>query len=413
VRTKSLWRRLLGVEDTVIKRIEFDAEAKAVVAEVRPHRRLRDRCGRCGRRCGRYDAGEGRRLWRGLDLGTVPVYLEAEAPRVHCPEHGVLVAAVPWARHGARFTRAFEDQAAWLTTHTSRSTVSELARVAWRTIGSIIARVAAEAEAAMDRLAGLRRIGIDEISHRRGHKYLIVVVDHDSGRLVWATAGRDEAALSRFFDALGPKRCARLTLVSADAAPWIENVVKRYCPQARLCLDPFHVVAWATDALDKVRRQVWNAMRHHGQPSLARELKGARFALWKNPENLTVLQRLKLASVVRTNGPLFRAYLLKEQLRQVFKHKGELGKAILHEWLQWARRCRLAPFVAVAKTITRHRAEIEATLDIGLSNALVESVNTKIRLLTRLAFGFHSAEALIGLAMLALGGLCPPLPGRQ
>jgi transposase len=412
VRMKSVWRRLLGVEDTVVKRIDFDEEAGAMVATVRPALRLRDRCGRCGRRSGRYDGGEGRRRWRGLDLGTVPVYLEAESPRVNCLEHGVIVAAVPWARHDSRFTRAFEDQAGWLVTHTSRSAVSELMRVAWRTVGGIVTRLVREAEAAVDRLSGLRRIGIDEISHRKGHKYLIVVVDHDKGHLVWATAGRDEAAMSRFFEALGPKRCARLELISADAAPWIASMVKRYCPQARLCLDPFHVVAWATEALDQVRREVWNAARSAGYHVTAQELKGARYALWKNPENLTWRQEAKLASIRRLNEPLFRAYLLKEQLRQVFKTGGSLGKEILGEWLQWARRCRIRPFVKLAQTISRHRVDIEATLDLGLSNALVESVNTKIRLLTRLAFGFHSAEALISLAMLALGGLCPPLPGR-
>lgn len=412
MRMKSVWRRLLGVEKAVIKRIEFDEEAGAVVASVRPSRRLRERCGRCGRRSGRYDSGEGCRRWRGLDLGTVPVYLEAEAPRVNCFEHGVTVVAVPWARHDSRFTRAFEDQAGWLVTHTSRTAVSELMRVAWRTVGGIITRVVREAEAAVDRLSGLRRIGIDEISYRKGHKYLIVVVDHDKRRLVWATAGRDEAALSRFFEALGPKRCTRLELISADAAPWIASMVRRYCPQARLCLDPFHVVAWATEALDEVRRQVWNAARRRGHYDLARELKGARFALWKNPENLTRRQEYKLASVRHLNEPLFRAYLLKEQLRLVFKKAGSLGKEILGDWLQWARRCRIRPFVDLAKTIARHRIDIEATLDLGLSNALVESVNTKIRLLTRIAFGFHSADALISLAMLALGGLCPPLPGR-
>lgn len=104
--------------------------------------------------------------------------------------------------------------------------------------------------------------------------------------------------------------------------------------------------------------------------------------------------------------------MLKEQLRLVFRLKGEPGKALLADWLLWARRCRIKPFVELANTISRHRANIEAVLDIGLSNALVESVNTKIRLLTRQAFGFHSADALIGLAMLALGGLCPSLPGR-
>jgi transposase len=347
-----------------------------------------------------------------LDLGTVPVFLEAEAPRVSCPEHGVVVAAVPWARHDARFTRAFEDQAAWLATHTSRTTVSELLRVAWRTVGGMIARVVSEAEAAVDGLAGLRRIGIDEISYRKGQRYLTVVVDHDRPRLVWASAGRDEATLSAFFERLGPQRCKAIRLVSADAAPWIANVVKRYCPQARVCLDPFHVVSWATDALDQIRRQVWNAARRAGQSGLAHELKGARFALWKNPENLTQRQQAKLALIARTNAPLYRAYLLKEQLRAVFRLKGHRGKRLLESWLQWGRRCRLLPFVELAKTIARHRAAIEATLEIGLSNALVESTNTKIRLITRQAFGFHSAQALIGLAMLALGGLCPTLPGR-
>ena len=103
-----------------------------------------------------------------MDLGTVPAYLEADSPRVNCIEHGVTVTAVPWARHDSRFTQAFEDQAAWLVTHTSRSAVSELMRVAWRTVGGIITRVIREAEAAVDRLSGLRRIGIDEISYRKG-----------------------------------------------------------------------------------------------------------------------------------------------------------------------------------------------------------------------------------------------------
>lgn len=279
MRMKSVWRRLLGVENTVIVGIEFGEGAGAMVVHVRASRGQRGRCGQCGLRCSGYDGGEGRRRWRALDLGTVPVYLESDAPRVNCLEHGVTVAAVPWARHDSRFTEAFEDQTAWLVTHASRSAVSQLMRVAWRTVGGIIRRVTGEAEAATDRLSGLRRIGIDEISYRKGHKYLIVVVDHDQKRLVWATAGRDEAALSRFFAALGPQRCQQLELVSADAAPWIASMVRRYCPQARLCLDPFHVVAWATDALDQVRRQVWNAARRRGHHDLARELKGARFAL--------------------------------------------------------------------------------------------------------------------------------------
>jgi len=412
VRFKRVWARLLGVEHTVVEQVAFDEEAGAIVALVRPARGQRGRCGICGRRSPGYDHGQGRRRWRTLDLGVVQAFLEAEAPRVTCRRHGVVVAAVPWARHGAGFTRAFEDTAAWLAVHTSRVAVAELLRVAWRTVGRMLTRVAEETGASIDRLEGLRRIGIDEISHRKGHRYLTVVVDHDTGRLVWAAPGHDEATLGRFFDALGEHRSGQLSLVSADAADWIANAVATRCPQAVLCLDPFHVVRWATDALDEVRRQTWNAARRSGQPALARELKGARFALWKNPEHLTVRQRSKLARVAALNQHLDKAYLLKEELRLVFKLKGARAVALLDAWLSWARRCRIPAFVKLARSITDHRAGIQASLLYGLSNGLVESVNTKLRLLTRIAFGFRSPEALIALAMLALGGLCPPLPGR-
>jgi transposase len=412
VRSARVWKRLLGVEHTVVEEVVFDEDADAVVALVRPTRSRRRRCAVCQRRCVGYDQGEGRRRWRGLDLGVVRVFLEADAPRVRCPAHGVVVAAVPWARHGAWFTRAFEDTAAWLAVHTSKVAVAELLGVAWRTVGRMVTRVAQEAGQDIDRLAGLRRIGIDEISHRKGHRYLTVVVDHDTGRLVWAAPGHDEQTLERFFDALGTDRAGQLTHVSADAAAWIANAVAARCPQAVLCLDPFHIVRWATDALDEVRRQTWNAARRGGQPALARELKGARFALWKNPEHLTVRQHGKLARVAQVNRHLYKAYLLKEELRLVFKLKGARAVALLDTWLVWARRCRIPAFVKLARSITDHRAGIQATLLHGLSNGLVESVNTKLRLLTRIAFGFRSPDALIGLAMLALGGLCPPLPGR-
>src|SRR2546425_1148673 len=194
--------------------------------------------------------------------------------------------------------------------------VYELMRIAWLTVERIVSRVAAEARARHDPLDYLRRIGIDEISHRKGHRYLTVVVDHDSGLLVWAAPGRDRKTLRRFFDLLGEERCKRIELVSADGAPWIEEVISERCPQATICLDPFHVVQWATAALDEVRREVWNTARRAGQTAEARALKGARFCLWKNPQDLTARQQAALAQIADTNEPLYRAYLLKEQVRQ-------------------------------------------------------------------------------------------------
>lgn len=415
MRSLRVWARLLGVEQVVVESVDFDSVEDAVVVSVRPVAAAANRCVVCARRCAGFDRGRGRRRWRMLDVGVRRCFLEADAPRVRCPEHGVLVAAVPWARPGGWHTRGFEQQVAWLVRQMSRSAVCRLVRVSWRTVGRIIARVVADADAvAGDRLGGLRRIGIDEISYRRGHKYLTVVVDHDSGRLVWIGAGRDKATLAKFFELLGPQRCAQIALVSADGADWIFYAVAQYCPNAKQCLDPFHVVVWAGKALDEVRASVWSAARRAGQKAVARELKGCRYALWKKPQDLTEHQQAKLAHIQATNQPLYRAYLLKEQLRQVFAAGGEDRVELLDEWLAWAARSRLAPFVDLARRIRVHfRPDIVNTLIYRLSNGRIESVNTKIRLLTRIAFGFHSPEALIALVRLHLGGYTTDLPARR
>lgn len=409
-----LWQRLLGVEHTVVESVFFDEDAGAIVASVRPRKgAAKLRCGRCGLRCPGYDRGEGRRQWRTLDLGSVPTWLEGESPRVCCPDHGVVVAQVPWARHGAGHTRMFDDMVAWLATHCSKSAVTEVMRVAWRSVGAIAERVVADAQELKDPLAGLTRIGIDEISYKKGHKYLVVVVDHDSGNLVWAAPGRDMKTLGGFFDALGEDRCAKISLVSADGASWIAGVVKARCPAATQCMDPFHAVQWCPDALDEVRRDVWNEARKAGMKTVAADLKGARYALWKNPEDLTGNQKAKLSGIATTNKQLYRAYLLKEQFRQVFKLRGDAGIAMLKAWLAWACRCQIPAFVTLAKSIRSYRGAIEAALTHGLTNARVESVNTKIRLLQRVAFGYRDPKALIAMAMLDLGGCCPELPGRR
>ena len=160
MRRPSVWARLVGAQGAVVEGVDLDKHpgggGVVLVVSVRVSRRGRSRCGVCQRRCPGYDRGAGRRRWRALDLGTGPAVIEAEAPRVTCPRHGVVVAAVPWARHQAGHTRDFDDTVAWLAVATSKSAVCELLRIAWRTVGAIITRVEADFTARTDRLAGLR-----------------------------------------------------------------------------------------------------------------------------------------------------------------------------------------------------------------------------------------------------------------
>lgn len=428
--TLTIFRGLLGLPETAIEDVRLDAEELVIV--VRPMARQRGRCGRCRRRSQGYDAGAGRRRWRTLDQGTTMTFLEAEAPRVRCREHGITVAHVPWAAHGAGHTLTFDQQVAWLAVRTSKTAVTELMRIAWRTVGSILGRVWEQIQAehggpAGDQLDGLRRIGIDEISYRRGQLFLTVVVDHDTGNLVWAEPGRSGATLRRFFDDLGPERSNRITHVSADQAQWIAEVVTERCPRAVQCADPFHLIKWANEAVAKVRTDVWRAARAAGSTrpngyeagrrrrdstGAARELAHARYALWKNPDDLTDRQRHRLAWIADTHPRLWEAYRLKEGLRLLLKLRGPAGIQALNQWLTWAGASGIEPFTYLATRITAIRNRVEATLTHGLSNALVESVNTKIRLLTRIAFGFHTPQPLIALAMLSQGAHRPTLPGR-
>jgi transposase len=384
------------------------------VVSVRADRRWerRPRCGVCRARAPLYDRGH-RRRWRSLDDGLLRVYLEADLPRVTCGEHGVVIAAVPWARHDAGHTLAFDEQVAWFAVGASKKLVAELLRINWHTVGAIVTRVMKDRDGQDgDRLAGVTRVGIDEVHFAKGQRYLTVVVDHDSGRLLYVVEGRSKTSVEGFFDLLGEERSHGLTHISADGAEWIARVVEVRAPHAALCLDPFHVVKWAGDALDEVRRQVWNQARRSGMKAHAKALKDSRYALWKRPEDLNEKQELKLALIAEVNKPLYRAYLLKEQLRMVFAPGGLERVYLLNDWLAWASRSRLEPFVKLARTIRDRKIDICNSLTFRLSNARVESMNQKIRLIIRRAYGFRSVEALRAMILLCLAGYARPLPGR-
>jgi transposase len=367
----------LGDHDMVVEGVSIEVEtsrgkkpvtSEVLVLSVRPRASQASRCSRCRKRCPGYDSGDGTRRWRTLDIGTTKAYLQAAVPRVQCEEHGVVVAHVPWARPGAKHTWVFEDTCAWLAAHTALSVLTVFLRIAWRTVAAIVTRVIADGRDTNDLLAGLTRIGIDEISYRKGQRYLTVIVDHGTGRLVWAKEGRNQETLGKFFDELGTGRTGRLTHVSCDGADWIHALVRQRASQAVICLDPFHVVAWAMKALDKVRVR-----------TMAKAGIRDRHAMWatrKNPADLTGEQKTSMAEIAATNKALYRAYLLKEQLREVFRVKGRKGRQLLAGWLTWASHSRIPEFVALARSIRRYRDLIHNTLMTLIESA--QSCSVKV-----------------------------------
>jgi len=339
--------------------------------------------------------------------------VRASLRRLRCPTHGVVVEGVPFARPNARLTADFDDLLAWLATKMDKTSIARLCRVSWRTVGRACQRVVAS-ELDPGRLDGLFRIGVDEISWRKHHKYLTLVVDHDRGCVIWGAKGRDAKTLDAFFDELGEARSALIEAVSLDLGPaYLKSVqADGHAPQAIICADPFHLVKLVGDALDEVRRDLWQQLRRLPDDRYARDFKGARWALLKNPEDLTDNQADQLDRIRRTRGGIWRAYEMKEQFRAIIA--GDLSRdaaaTLLDRWCARAQRCRLDPFIRCARTMRERRELILNALEHGISNGRVEGLNTKVRLIVRRAYGFHSADAALALVMLGAGPIELRLP---
>ena len=407
---------MLNVKGMAVEDVSIDDSPlrPAPVLVVRVRRgRGELRCSRCGRKCPKYDDGGGERRWRHQDFDCYGVELMGLAPRVACAEHGVVVAQVPWAEPGSRFTRDFEMERAWLTAVASRKTVGGFLRIAWRTAGDIARRVAARLGSSMPCMFdGLTAIGVDETSYRKGRTYITVVVDHKRKRVVWAHDGYGKEVLDLFFRQLTDEQRASIKAVTGDGAKWIDASVKEHLPNAERVLDSFHIVSWMTDTLDQVRQRLWNQDRRGNDKTATETMKGLKYAVLKNPGDLTERQSGALETLRDTDprGQLYRSWQLRELLRTLPHQPVGQAEAELKRWIFRASHSRIPEVVELCRKIRRRRDDILGTIGPGYSNARLEAFNNKIKVTIRMAYGFRHADNLIAMIKLRCSGLPTHLP---
>lgn len=461
VRVTSAFSRLLCLEGVWVRGVEFLADRVLVRVALRRQRLICPVCGYAT--MAREGIQDHESVWRHLDLGVWRLEIRATLRQLRCPEHGVHVEGVPFARHRAHFTRDFDDLVGWLATKADKTTITRLVRIDWQTIGRIIKRVGEELIDG-DRLTGLFEISMDEVAWRKGHRYLTLVADHERGCVVWGTEGKGQAPADAFFDELDPPpedpparaerpswqpdpaimvpfgpcptvpagegihgawlqqgeelepaifaRASRLTAVSMDMTGGYARSVREHAPQAEIVIDNYHVCQLATKALDEVRREHWNELRHAGDKDAAKKFKADRWALLKNPDDLSDKQADALAEIQAIGGKVARAWAMKEMVRAIFA-KGlsveEVSK-LIDRLLSRLSRCRLEPFMRLGRTIRKHREGILAARRLNLSNARAEALNNKAKLIVRRAYGFHSASAALALIHLTCGPFTLTLP---
>ena len=394
MRASTAFNRILGLDGVRVTDVVLHGP-DVLISVALSARRARCACGYASRAS--YDARQ--RRWRAPDVAGRRCFLVARLRRIDCPTCGVRTEVVPFARPGARHTTAFEAAVVWSVIHMDRTAASVLWRVAWETVDGILAR-------AVGRLAPprqLRRIGVDERSWRR-HRAITVVVDHDSGRVIWVGEGARAGTFGGFLASLDPEVRSGIEVVSMDMGHAYRSAVAAGLPGARICFDPFHVMVLAGRALDSLRRR--------SQAGLGLDAKGRRrlrLLLFGSQGSLNATEVEMLGALRAARHVLARAWTLKEELADLYRLVApEAARDYLTAWCARASRSRIPAMVNLARSIRAHLDGIVAAVEEGLSNARLEGFNSKIALINHRGYGHHSLESLRAAIYLCCGGLSQP-----
>lgn len=298
---------------------------------------------------------------------------------------------MPWARRWERVTQALAQAVALLAKRLSFKEVAQSFGLDWKVVASVVKRVVEEG-LKLRKIQTLHLLGIDEVSRKKGHRYLTLVYDPKRGKLLWVGVDRKQETIDEFFRWLGKRRARTLQAICLDMwAPYLASV-QDHAPQATLVFDRFHVVQHLNRALDEVRRAEVKRLAH--QEGI--DLKKTRFILLKNPWNLTPKERRRLSHLLKLNLPIIRAYYLKEEFQRFWDYLQEKrAQAHLKQWLWWATHSRLQPLIEFARLVKEHLPGLLAWTKLRISNGALEGMNNKIKLVSHRSFGFRNPKFFI------------------
>jgi len=348
------------------------------------------RCAACGsRRVVRR--GFQSRCFRSLPIGSRVVQIVLDVPRVGCADCGeVRQVSVNFAQERCSYTKAFERYVLELSRCMTIRDVAKHLQVGWDLVKGI-QKCSLSRRFRRVKLKHLRQIAIDEIAIGRGHRYLTVVLDLKSGAVVFVGEGKGAEALKPFWKRL--KRCsAKIEAVAMDMSPAYINAVQTHLRTAVIVFDHFHVLKLFNDKLSDLRRQLYR----EATEQLGKDvLKGTRWLLLKNPENLdpTRDESKRLHEALTLNRPLATAYYMREDLRRVWEQSDRsAAQQVLDDWIRRAECSGIRMLIRFAHTLAAHRHGILNYYHYRISTGPLEGTNTKIRVLQRKAYGFRDTE---------------------
>jgi transposase len=402
MRDTDLYSQILGIAAPwSVSLVELDTPSQTVTVHVRLDSTVVLNCPRCGTPSPRYDRRE--RQWRHLDTMQFQTILQADMPRVECPEHGVLQVRAPWSEEGSGFTALFEALVIdWLKA-ASTATVASYLRLSWKAVDGIMQRAV---KRGLERrtVSSPEHISVDETSFQRRHEYVTVVTDQSSGTVLHVADNRTVESLASFFEGLQEPQREAIRSVSMDMWPAYINTVKKYVPDAdeRICFDKFHIAKYLSEAVDKVRRGEHKQLSAKGD----QRLKGTRYRWLENPDTMKLKRWQSFESLRDSALQTARAWAIKEHAMCLWHYSSRTWAAKQWKhWLGWAQRSRLEPIRKVAATIKTHLWGIINAIVLKRTNAAAESMNSRIQRVKARACGFRNRQRFRTAIMFHLGGL--------
>jgi transposase len=331
------------------------------------------------------------RRFRTVPVGSKKVYVDLEVQRVKCKRcRHIRQVNLGFADPRFSYTHAFERYALELSRHMTILDVARHLHVSWDVIKDIEKRYLRK-RFSHPRLKDVNSIAIDEIAVKKGHRYLTIVLDLESGAVIFVGDGKGSDALKPFWKKLN-RSGADVKAIAIDMSPAYISAVMDHLPEATIVFDHFHVIKLYNDKLSDLRRDLYREAKDDLRKDV---LKGTRWILLKNPENLDAKKKEgdRLQEALKLNEPLYTAYYLREDLKQVWFQKTKKdAQKLLEEWVLKARLSGIPMLKTIAKTLSAYRSGILAYYDFPISTGPLEGTNNKIKTMKRQAYGFRDME---------------------
>jgi transposase len=400
---RQVFSKLLGVvAPWEVEHVDLRLEEGEVHISVRHRRGATWPCPRCGRRCKLHDH-QPERSWRHLDVFEYQTILHAEPPRCNCEEHGVQVVSLPWAEKGSRFTALFERWAIMWLQMASQSAVARQLDLSWDEVHAIQQR-AVKRGLKRRKIESVPVIGIDEKAYKKGHRYLTLVYDHANSRVLYVGDERKESSLQGFWDMLTADQKAGIEAVSMDMWDPFINSVRANVPNAeeKIVFDKYHIASHLGNAVDLVRRGENKALRSTGDDRLV----GSKYDWLTNPANFTAKAWREFTALRTSDLKTARAWALKENAMYLFDYTQDASaRRHFRSWYNWATHSRLKPMISVAKMLKRRFDNIITYLKHPITNAISESINSRIQWVQFTARGFRNKGNFMTSIYFHCGGL--------